>query len=153
MSTPGTYHHVQSGWVHWILFGAAAWCGIAALLFAEDAVAVWVSVGIATLFLGLAACFRHLTVRDETDALCVAFGPLEVAKRRVPYHEIRSVETARSTFIDGWGIHYTLGKGWIWNMAGYDCVRLMLADGKPLRIGTDEPQELAEFIRGRAGVP
>jgi hypothetical protein len=36
--------------------------------------------------------------------------------------------------------------GWVWNLSGWDCVVLQLRNGV-LRIGTDEPETLAQFVR------
>ena len=56
------------------------------------------------------------------------------------YDQIADVQIGRSTLIDGWGIHRTPGRGWIWNIHGFRCVELDLHDGSRLRIGTDEPE-------------
>jgi hypothetical protein len=103
---------------------------------------------LSVLFLGLAFTFRDLTVRDECEELVIEFGPVNLLRKRVPYADIVKISTARTTFIDGWGIHYRSGI-WLWNVSGFDCVQLDLKGGRKLRIGTDEPEKLCEFLRAR----
>jgi hypothetical protein len=100
----------------------------------------------------LAASFHYLAVEDEVDRLAIRFGPLPLFRRSVRYDEILSVETGRTLFIEGWGIHMSPRGGWVWNLWGYDCVVLHFAKGT-LRIGTDDAANLAEFIRSRIGHP
>ena len=102
------------------------------------------AVGVITLF--LAACFANLRVRDGGDALEVVYGPLPLFKKRFRYDEMLSAEAARSDFLDGWGIHWIVGRGWIYNLWGYDCVAVQRADGKRLRVGTDDPKGLTSFL-------
>ena len=99
----------------------------------------------AVMMILLAMSFTFLLVRDEGDHLSVGFGPLPLFRRHVPYAKVTAVEPARSSFIDGWGIHYTPGRGWIWNLWGRDCVRVRMGK-KVLRIGSDDAGELARFL-------
>jgi hypothetical protein len=69
-------------------------------------------------------------------------------RRRIPYDVILEVETGRTTFLEGWGIHWSPWGGWVWNIWGYDCVLLRLKRGK-LKIGTDDAEGLAEFVSSR----
>lgn len=95
----------------------------------------------------LALAFRQLTVRDGGDVLLVYFGPLSLFRRRVPYADIERVEQARSSWLDGWGIHMSPSGGWTWNLWGFDCVDVYLTRGRKLRLGTDEPLELETFLK------
>jgi len=87
--------------------------------------------------------FANLTIRDDGDVLLVRFGPLPLFWRRVRYTEIERAEKARSTWLDGWGIHLSPSGGWTWNLWGFDCVDVYLTRGRKLRLGTDKPTELA----------
>ena len=95
----------------------------------------------------LALAFRQLTIRDNGDALFVGFGPLPLFRRSVPYVDIERVEQGRSSWLDGWGIHISPSGGWVWNLWGFDCVDVYLSRGRKLRIGTDDPVELAAFLQ------
>jgi hypothetical protein len=98
------------------------------------------------LMLLLASCFRDLTVSDEGTELLIAFGPLPLFKRRLQYSEFEKVEQARSTIMDGWGIHMSPSGGWVWNLWGYDCVDVWYREGRKIRIGTDDAVALATFL-------
>lgn len=96
----------------------------------------------------IAASFHHLTVEDQGDRLSIAFGPIPLFRRSVRYEDIVSVETGRTTILDGWGIHVSLRGGWVWNLWGRDCVVLRLGKGM-LRVGTDDAARLAEYVKTR----
>jgi len=144
-----TYDHTQQGMIHWIVAGSGLAClalGASGDISAEGA---WIPLVIAALFGFVAPCFAHLRVRDAGGALEIAFGPVRVFKKTVRYEAIRSANVGRSALIDGWGIHWVPGRGWIWNLHGFRCVELGLQDGSKLRIGTDDPAGLETFIRSR----
>jgi len=102
--------------------------------------------GLFLLLLG--ASLGYLTVEDEGDRLVVRFGPFPLFRRRIPYDDILEVETGRTTFLEGWGIHWSPLGGWVWNIWGYNCVVLRLKRGK-LKIGTDDAVGLSEFLKTR----
>jgi hypothetical protein len=99
----------------------------------------------AAMFL-LAASFRQLSVEDEGDSLLIQFGPLPLFRRRVPYAEIDKVQQGRTTILDGWGIHLSPSGGWTWNLWGFDCVDVFLTRKRKVRIGTDDPKGLEDFL-------
>lgn len=101
------------------------------------------------LMFPLALCFRQLTVSDEGDRLLICFGPLPLFKRRVLYADIESVERSRTTILDGWGIHLSPSGGWTWNLWGFDCVDVYFKKGRKVRIGTDDAEALASFLKQR----
>lgn len=142
------YHHTQRGPLGRMLLTMAISFAIAAGL-------CWHTPPLGPLFLFLAvllgllsAMFWNLTVSDGGDALIVRFGPLPLFGTRIDYSTITAVETGRSSFIDGWGIHWIPGRGWTFNLWGWDCV--ILHQGRTtLRIGTDDPEGLATHIQSR----
>ncbi|MEO2024093.1 MAG: hypothetical protein ABGX05_19875, partial [Pirellulaceae bacterium] len=66
--------------------------------------------------------------------------------KQIPYQNIATTEPGHSKFIDGWGIHYIPGRGWTYNLWGFDCVKITTTKGKVFRIGTDAPEELSAFL-------
>jgi hypothetical protein len=58
------------------------------------------------------------------------------------------VAAARSSWIDGWGIHYIPGRGMTYNLWGFDCVEIDM-NGRTVRVGTDDPEGLTDFLKGR----
>jgi hypothetical protein len=102
----------------------------------------------AILLLLAAYCFRTLTVRDEGEHLAVLFGPLPVFRKQIAYRDITEVKRARSRVLDGWGIHYGAGRGWTFNLWGFDCVEMRVGS-QTVRIGTDDPDGLVRFLQDR----
>jgi hypothetical protein len=102
------------------------------------------------LFVGATAySFRCLRVVDEGAALAVRYGTLPAFRKRIRYADIAESEKDRSSIIDGWGIHWVPGRGWTYNLWGYDCVRLTLKSGRTVRIGSDDPEGLVRFLESR----
>jgi hypothetical protein len=97
------------------------------------------------LLIAISFAFMRMAVRDEGDRLSVRFGPIPIFGRTIPYAAISGVEKDRTQFIHGWGIHWTR-KGWLWNIGGFDCVRVHLG-GRSVLIGTDDPDGLEAFLR------
>lgn len=109
----------------------------------------WLFPTIGVLLAVAAASFHHLTAEDRGDRLAVRFGPVPLFRRTVRYADIGSVEVGRTLFVDGWGIHYSVRGGWVWNLWGRECVAVHFRDGGTLRIGTDDAEQLAAFLRSR----
>ena len=107
-------------------------------------------LAIAAIFAFCGLVFGSLTVSDEGQWLALRFGPLPLLGKRIRYSEITGVETGRTRFIDGWGVHYVPGRGWTYNLWGFDCVKLTLGR-KVVRVGTDDAENLAKFLGEKIG--
>lgn len=118
--------------------------------FVQDAPPIqWLFPPIGLLMLVLAASIHHLTVEDQSDVLAIRFGPVPLLRRTVRYADIGSVEIGRTLPLDGWGIHMSVRGGWVWNLWGRNCVVVHFKNGGTLRIGTDDAENLAEFLRSK----
>ncbi len=146
------YHHTQVGRIHWLVGAIGAGEVAIGLLAETPSYVAMLLLVIGTSFLVLAVSFRQLTVRDAGDRLELRFGPFPLFRRSVAYAAIESFEIARSSWIDGLGVHWIPGRGWTWNLWGFDCVQLRTTSG-PLRIGTDDPQGLAALLAERTAPP
>jgi len=145
------YEHTQTAPLYLILVATGIGTFVGALLIPEQMVQIIFLASGVLMFL-LACCFRQLTVSDEGERLLIRFGPLPLFRRHVQYSEIEKVEQARSTILDGWGIHLSLSGGWVWNLWGFDCIDVWYRKGKKLkkvRIGTDETVALAALLNDR----
>lgn len=141
------YDHIQKGVLQPILLALAVIClGIA--FFLRDTPAymiVFITAAIACVVLSFAC--GHLAVRDDGDRLSVHFGPIPLFKKSVPYAEITAVEKDRSPFLSGWGIHLTR-KGWLWNIGGFDSVRIDMGT-QSILVGTDDSTGLVSFLMSK----
>ena len=91
------------------------------------------------------ALFTSLTIKCDNRELIFYFGP-GVIKKRIPYDQISSAAKVRNRWFYGWGVRW-YGPGWLYNVSGLDAIELVLKNGKQLRIGTDEPDELIRFLQ------
>jgi hypothetical protein len=89
--------------------------------------------------------FRSLTIEISETELVWYFGP-GLWRKRVALSEVASAEVIRTSFFNGWGIHYT-SRGWLYNVSGYGAVAITLRNGKRFCLGTDEPEVLARELK------
>mgnify|MGYP001154521259 CR=1 FL=1 len=149
-----SYERTQHGWPVRIAFGLS----VLAFLVASVAQPLEQPAPRAMLIAGaiVAAIFglvwSRMTVRIDGDRLRWSFGA-GWPRFSLPRAEVQSVEVTRTTFWQGWGIRRVRG-GWLYNVAGFDAVRITRRDGKHVLLGTDEPRRLASAIeraQGRQG--
>lgn len=88
--------------------------------------------------------FRSMTVEISETELKWYFGP-GWPRKHISLSEVASAEPIRTSFMNGWGIHYT-ARGWLYNVSGYGAVAITLRNGKQFCLGTDEPEKLARHL-------
>jgi hypothetical protein len=142
------YHHTQYGKLNWLLAGIGWIEAVSGVLIGNHPAALALFAGAAGLIL-LSLGFSRLTVEGDERRILLCYGPLPIFWRHFDYSRIRSAEPGRTSWVDGWGIHYVPGRGWTYNLWGFDCVVLDLG-GKTIRIGTDDPEGLASFLQAHA---
>ena len=84
--------------------------------------------------------FSSLTIQITDRVLRWQFG-LGFIRKEVPLAEIEGAEVVETTFLQGWGIHYT-SRGWLYNVSGFQAILVKLTSGKAFLLGTDEPDRL-----------
>lgn len=142
----GCYSHTQKAPLCFIVYGTAIALCVGAWI-ARDQSPIAVVLGVvAVLSLFLAASFHHLTVEDQGDVLVIRFGPVPLFRRIVRYADIMKAEVGRTLILEGWGIHYSIRGGWVWNLWGRDCVVVHFRNSGVLRLGTDDAENLARFL-------
>ena len=145
------YTHTQKAPLCLLIYALAV-AFLAVGYFVQDTPPIqWLFPPIGVAMLLLAASIHHLTVEDRGDVLAIRFGPVHLFRRTVRYADIGSVEIGRTLLLDGWGIHYSIRGGWVWNLWGRTCVVVHFRDGGTLRIGTDDADNLVAFLRSRVG--
>lgn len=100
-------------------------------------------------FLTLASSCLDVEVR--TGHLFVAFGPLHLIRKRIPYAAVEAVEAVTYRPIvefGGWGLRFRRGKT-AWSIRGNQAARITLSSGKQVYVGSRFPQRLAERVRRR----
>ncbi|MCP3690789.1 MAG: hypothetical protein GY917_01230 [Planctomycetaceae bacterium] len=151
MNNPA-YNHTQRGKLHWILHTTSLFTLLITVLVTprEAATIVYLVTGFTIAIIEFFA-FTCMTLRvyDDGDHLALKFGPLPLLAKRLPYQDMATTEPGRSKFIDGWGVHYIPGRGWTYNLWGFDCVEITMMDDKVIRVGTDDTDGLDTFLKQR----
>ena len=145
-----SYSHTQEFPLCLILFGSSIPFFIVAWFAREQPVVIAVMIGPGLLLALLGLAFHHLTVEDEGDRLAIRFGPLPFLETSIRYAHIQRVEVGRTMILDGWGIHRSPRHGWVWNLWDRDCVVIHRQCGV-LRVGSDDVENLAGFLKGKMG--
>jgi len=142
-TTPSGYSHTQKAPTCLFVYGT----GVASLVFGIVVLAVdeswsnaiyFVITGVGLLLVGIS--LHHLTVEDQGDHLAIRFGLVSVIQRTVRYCDIERVEVGRTLIPPGWGLI-------LW---GRICVIVRFKNGGMLRIGTDDAENLAAYLRRKA---
>ena len=89
--------------------------------------------------------FYSLTVIGTEQTLELRFG-IGIVRKKFKLGEIMTAEPHRTHWWNGWGVRPT-SAGLLFNVSGYDAVKLTLTNGKRYIIGTDEPDRLLRFIQ------
>lgn len=92
----------------------------------------------------LAVClllFYAMTIEVRDDGTMLLRFGIGIITRRIDLSEVRSITPVTNPWYYGWGIRLVPG-GWLYNVSGTHAVELLFANGKKIRIGTDEPERL-----------
>ena len=142
------YSHTQRAPLHYLLDAVAVLQLLLAWWMWALPVVPYVLIGAAVIVAVLASSVRTLTVSDDGDRLAVRFGPLPLFGKSFRYDEMTAVASGKTALIDGWGIHYLPGRGWTYNLWGYDCVVIQFGERR-VQIGSDDVENLVRFLEKR----
>lgn len=131
----------------WLMLPILAGVAMFAVKVHESALAV-TPVLVFTICALILLLLGRLVTELRGDSLRWHYGWLGWPRWRVDLDDIVTVEPARSSWFEGWGIR-TTGEGMLYNSSGTQAVRLTLRDGRRLRLGTRDPQRLAQLLRDR----
>jgi hypothetical protein len=104
------------------------------------------------VLLGVLALFCSLTVEIKDLVLVCSFGP-GLIRKTIHLSDIDKVLVVRNPWYAGWGIRWMPGQYWLWNVSGLQAVELIGKSGKRFRIGTNEPEALAQAIQANMAAP
>ncbi|MGD8627997.1 MAG: hypothetical protein PVH52_02860 [bacterium] len=89
--------------------------------------------------------FYSLTVTGTAETLELKFG-VGLVRKKFKLAEIMTAQPHRTKWWDGWGIHYTT-QGLLFNVSGFDAVKITMKNGRRYIIGTNDPGGLLLFIQ------
>lgn len=102
-------------------------------------------IGSVALMALLLLAFHSLTIEVTREQIRARFGWSPFG-RTFSVTEIRDARIVKNRWYYGWGIRFT-PHGWLYNISGLDAVEIEFRNGKKVRLGTDEPDELLRVIR------
>lgn len=136
------YHHTQTGYLLLVVLGGAL-LFISGLMLADGL--NWVGLVVIIILAACLGLFATLTVEVDDEALTLRFGP-GLIRKQFRLADIAACLMVKNPWYYGWGIHLTPA-GWLYNVSGFWAVELQLRNGKKYRIGTDDPEGLAQTIQ------
>jgi hypothetical protein len=80
----------------------------------------------------------------------VSFG-IGLIKRSISVEQMQEISIVKNPMYYGWGIRM-IPNGWLYNISGADAVELQLKTGRVVRIGSKDPNGLAEAVRRAVAV-
>jgi len=96
------------------------------------------------LVIFILSLFSTLTVTVDEDYLRLKFGPGLIRKKFLR-SEIISAAVVKNPWYYGFGIRYT-PDGWLYNVSGFEAVEIKLKNGKKVRVGTNDAENLKNVI-------
>jgi hypothetical protein len=142
------YDHNQVAPMYWLVLLPAVLLPVVGIVLRDENSALLpVFLAVGSVLTVLAFSFRQLHISDEGHRLAICFGPMPLFRKRLAYADLASVNPDKTSWVDGWGIHWIPFRGWTYNLWGFGCVRLTLRDGRTIRVGTDDPDGLAQFLK------
>lgn len=93
-----------------------------------------------------ALLFSRLTIRVDSAAVTWCFG-WGWPGGAIPMGTIDHADVTSTNLFEGFGIHWTIWHGWLWNVSGFQAVEIFKAGGGAVTLGTDDPQSLAQAIQ------
>jgi len=96
------------------------------------------------IFTILGLLFSTLTISIHETYLTLAFG-IGIIQKKFLITDIETYSIIKTKWYYGWGIRFT-PEGRLYNVSGFDAIRLQMKDGKIYLIGSDEVNKLYEIL-------
>lgn len=105
-----------------------------------------IAIAVLLLVLVMMSSMLTLTVKIDEQYLRLKFG-YGLFWRKWKLETLAAARPAKHAWWHGWGIRFVPWKKmWIYNLSGFDVVEVTTKNGRRFRVGTDEPQRLAQEI-------
>lgn len=147
------YKHTQVGYLMLVVTLAVlalfAWAQITARLEppSPDSGTNLLVTAVMALILFILASLASLQVIIDGEYLRLKFG-YGLFRKKFSLDDVTSAKAVKNHWYYGWGIRlWFWPKMWIYNVSGFDAVEIKLKNGKTYRIGTDEPEKMAQAIQ------
>jgi hypothetical protein len=89
--------------------------------------------------------FSSLSTRVDERGLSWSFA-FGFPNGFIPFVDIEDAQITTTKIWEGFGIHWTIWHGWLWNVSGFRAVTIHKRNRKLVTIGTDDPQGLYDAI-------
>jgi hypothetical protein len=141
------YQHAQKGWVSMGIIGGMLLIAVVMITWVnpphpDSGQTIYFICGFITLLLALLYRLK-VTITDTEIRVQYGIAPAFPVFR---LEDIADAQAVRNPWWVGWGIRFAFDY-WVYNVSGFDAVELLKKDGSRVRIGTDEPEILAQKIR------
>ena len=135
------YHHKQIGY---LLIGAllAGLIFIGILMFKTEFNPITVFV---LIVIGICLYLFHSLTIEINDQHLIFFFAHGFLKKKIAIAEIEKAEIVTNRWYYGWGVRL-IKNGWLYNVSGFKAVEIQKKDGKTVRIGSDEPENVKQVI-------
>lgn len=144
------YKHTEYGTLMFIIFvGSGALIAFVFFAMLVDGELAAALIMVAIYLLGI-AMFYNFTIEVSDRVLKFWFG-IGIIKKTISLSEIQAAREVESPWYYFWGIKSIPG-GWYYAISPGRAVEIVLKDGKLLRLGTDQPDELKKAIDSAARV-
>jgi hypothetical protein len=135
------YKHTQIGYLLIAMLSSAL---IALMALLTRTGLHWVGVIVVVFLTCCLYIFCSLTIAITSTAIEFHFGA-QFLRQRLPLAEISDYRIVTNPWYYGWGIHLT-PSGWVYNVSGFDAVELTMKNGRKLRLGTDDAEQLNAIL-------
>jgi hypothetical protein len=98
---------------------------------------------------GIYSLMGQLRTRVMSDRLDIRWGYLEVIKKSIPLHDVKTADAVSYSPIGefgGWGIRMGGKKKRAWTISGNRALLLHLKDGTRFYLGSEKPERLLQWV-------
>jgi hypothetical protein len=136
------YEHKQVAyWMYWFAIAMLMFFMLISSAFGSG----FVPAGISLLVAVIIFVFSRLETRVDEQAISWSFG-WGWPGANLALADVASIEITRTSLVEGFGIHWTIWHGWLWNVGGFQAVELHTRSGGRVTLGTDDPEGLYDAI-------